>query len=217
MRRAAALIFSALAAGSAAAQDISVAGSPTELPAGPYREDTSHTTVLFRVDHLGFSNYTANFGEVSILADLDPSDPAAATLEVAIPVRSLQLPSPPEGFRDMLLGPEWFDAEAHPDIRFVSTGIEMTGETSADIHGELTLHGVTQPVTLAARYNGGWVGHVYDPNARIGFSATAEISRTAFGMGFGTPSEAMPGVSDTVHITIETELVGPAWTAAAAD
>ena len=217
MRLAAAVILSVLAAGAAVTQEIRVAGSPSELPAGPYREDASHTTVFFRVDHLGFSNYTASFGEVSILTDLDPSDPAAATLEVTIPVRSLQLPSPPEGFRDMLLGPEWFDAETYPDIRFVSTGIEMTGETTANIHGELTLHGVTQPVTLAARYNGGWVGHIYDPNARIGFSATAEISRTAFGMGFGTPSEAMPGLSDTVHITIETELTGPAWTAPQAD
>ena len=213
MRLVAGIALGLIAASSAAAQEIRVVDAPSELPAGTYREDSSHTTVVFRVDHLGFSNYTGSFGEVSILAVLDPSDPAAATLDVTIPVRSLLLPSPPDGFLDTLLGPQWFDAGAQPEIRFVSTGIEMTSETTADIHGDLTIHGITQPVTLAARYNGGWVGHIYDPNARIGFSATTEISRTAFGMGFGTPSEAMPGVSDTVHITIETELVGPAWTA----
>lgn len=217
MRLTAILILTFAATCAAAAQEIRVADSPAELPAGYYREDASHTTVVFRVDHLGFSNYTASFGEVGISANLDPSDPSAATLDVTIPVRSLQLPSPPEGFRDMLLGPEWFDAEAHPDIRFVSTDIEMTGERTANIHGDLTLHGITRPVTLAARYNGGWAGHVYDPNARIGFSATAEISRSDFGMGFGTPSEAMPGVSDTVHITIQTELTGPEWTPPQAD
>lgn len=208
-------VFAALLAvpAVAAAQEIAVVDAPAELPAGRYTEDASHTTVIFRVDHLGFSAYTAGFADIRIEAELDPSAPETSRVSVVIPVASLQLPSPPEGFREMLLGSEWFDAETHPDISFASTDIEMTGETTANIHGDLTIHGVTQPVTLAARYNGGWVGHQYDPNARIGFSATTEISRTAFGMGFGTPSEAMPGVSDTVHITIETELIGPAWTA----
>ncbi|MEN0651804.1 MULTISPECIES: YceI family protein [Hyphobacterium] len=195
------------------AQDIRVAGTANELPAGRYSADPSHTTIQFSVDHLGFSIYRAAFSAFEITADLDPANPVDSRVEAVIPVGALQLPQPPEGFRDTLLGPEWFDEGEYPSIRFVSTAIEMTGETTADIHGELTLHGVTQPVMLAAHYNGGWAGHIYDPNARIGFSVTAEISRTAFGMGFGTPSEAMPGVSDTVHITIETELIGPAWTA----
>ncbi|HAQ34672.1 MAG: polyisoprenoid-binding protein [Maricaulis sp.] len=210
----AACALTVMTAPAIATQDIRAVQAASELPSGEYRVDPSHTTVVFRVDHLGFSIYTAQFTEIDIVVQLDPAEAEVAVLSVTIPVRSLHLPSPPEGFRDTLLGTDWFDAETYPDMQFVSTGIEMTGETTANIHGDLTLHGITQPVTLSARYNGGWVGHIYDPNARIGFSATAEISRTAFGMGFGTPSGEMPGVADTVQITVETELVGPAWSPA---
>ena len=211
---AAASALTVMTAPAIATQDIRAVQTASELPAGEYRADPSHTTVVFRVDHLGFSVYTAQFTEIDIAVLLDPAQPAEAVLSVTIPVRSLHLPAPPEGFRETLLGADWFDAETYPDMQFVATGIETTSETTANIHGDLTVHGVTQPVTLSARYNGGWVGHIYDPNARIGFSATAEISRTAFGMGFGKPSGEMPGVADTVQIAIETELVGPAWSPA---
>ncbi|MGE0597566.1 MAG: YceI family protein [Hyphomonadaceae bacterium] len=182
------------------------------LPAGEYRIDPSHASLVFRVNHLGFANYVASFDTIDAQIELDPANPAAASLEANIDVRSLDLPNPPPGFRDELLGAQWFDAAAHPQMTYRSTRIEMTGADTARIHGDLTLHGVTAPVVLDARFNGGWAGIPPDPNARVGFSATGSLSRTAFGMGYGTPPEGTTmGVFDTVEFGIEAEFIGPAW------
>ncbi|MDB5663406.1 MAG: polyisoprenoid-binding protein, partial [Sphingomonas bacterium] len=80
----------------------------------------------------------------------------------------------------------------------------------ARITGELTLHGVTKPVTLDAKYNGGWAGIDMDPHARIGFSATGSFRRSAFGVSFGVPAPGTNmGVGDEVQIAIEAEFSGP--------
>jgi polyisoprenoid-binding protein YceI len=179
------------------------------LPAQTFTLDPSHSSVTFSLSHLGFSSYTAGFDTVAGTLDLDPAAPGAARVTVTIGTDSLDLPSPPEGFAEMMLGPDWFDAAAHPRITFVSDAVRQTGPQTADIDGTLTIRGIAQPVTLSARLNGGWSGEPWEPWARIGFSATAEVSRTAFGMGFGVPTPEMPfGVGDAVAIRIETEWTG---------
>ncbi|HWU50627.1 MAG TPA: YceI family protein, partial [Asticcacaulis sp.] len=93
-----------------------------------------------------------------------------------------------------------------------STAITRTGPATADISGNLTLHGVARPVVLHVRFNGGYPGLPgYDPNARIGFSATGSLKRSDFGISFGVPQAGSSmGVSDQVDFQIETEFTGPA-------
>ena len=83
------------------------------------------------------------------------------------------------------------------------------------INGELTLRGVTRPMVLDARFNGGYRGHPMDPNARIGFSATGVLKRSEFGITYGIPAPGTTmGVSDEVKVIVETEFSGPPLAAA---
>lgn len=182
----------------------------SDLPAGEYKLDPYHASLIFRVDHLGFSNYTARFTEFDATLTLDPANPAEASVTASIDPASLTLDRAPDGFTETLTGEGWLETGEFPEITYRSTGVEMTGEDSAIINGELTLHGVTQPVTLEATFNGGYAGHPMDPNARIGFSARGTFDRSAFGVDQGVPEEGSKmGVSDAVDVIIEAEFLKP--------
>jgi len=190
-----------------AAAPAAAAPEPVTAPAGLYTLDKAHSTVTFRVSHIGFSNYVAGFDELDGRLQFDPANPAAMSVEATIDVRSLDLPAPPAGFRDEMLGPNWFDAGRHPTITFRSTRVEPTGARTARVTGDLTLHGVTRPVVLEATFNGGYPPNELDPGgARVGFSARGSFKRSDFGMGYGVPAPGTTmGVSDTVEVGIETE------------
>jgi polyisoprenoid-binding protein YceI len=179
-------------------------------PAGLYTLDNSHTRVSFRVNHLGFSHYTANFDAVKGKLQFDPANPAAMTVEATIDPKSLDLNDPPAGFHDEMMDKSFFDAKAFPAMTFKSTKVEVTDPSTAKVTGDLTLHGVTKPVTLAATFNGGYAANAFD-GARIGFSAHGTLKRSDFGMGFGVPAPGTTlGVSDEVEIAIETEFANGA-------
>ncbi|WP_140984345.1 YceI family protein [Asticcacaulis tiandongensis] len=183
----------------------------TEAPAGEYRIDASHTSVTFRVNHTGFSEYTGGFDKVAANLTLDTVNPEKSSLTATVDVRSLDIPTPPQGFLNDMLGELWFDAARHPEMTFVSTSIERTGADTARVQGNLTLRGVTKPAVFDVKFNGGYAGMaVYDPNARIGFSAMGNIKRSDFGMTYGIPEPGSKvGVGDEVLILIETEFTGP--------
>jgi len=174
-------------------------------PAGAYTLDKAHTSVTFRVSHLGFSRYTARFSSIDGKLKFDPTHPAAMAVEATIDPKSLELNTPPAGFHDTLMGKTWFNTQAFPTITFKSTKVALTGKNTANLTGNLTLHGVTRPVTLDVTYNGGWPPNAMD-GARVGFSAHGVIQRSAFGMGMGVPAKGSNmGVSDDVDVAIETE------------
>jgi polyisoprenoid-binding protein YceI len=174
-------------------------------PAGAYVMDKAHTSVTFRVNHLGFSHYTARFATVDGKLKFDPAAPATMAVEATIDPQSLELNSPPAGFHDDLMGKNWFNAATFKAITFKSTKVEPTGANTAKVTGDFTLHGVTKPVTLDVTYNGGWPANAMD-GARIGFSAHGSFKRSAFGMGMGVPAPGSSmGVSDDVDVAIETE------------
>jgi polyisoprenoid-binding protein YceI len=185
---------------------------PGPLPAGRYVLDPAHTSLLVKASHLGFSSYTMRFTAVDATLELDPAKPADASLVASVDPRSITTPYPFDDldFDAYLAGPEWLDADSFPKITFTSTAIELVGERSALVTGDLTLKGITRPIVLETTFNGGYAGHVLDPNARIGFSAEGEFSRSAFGITFGLPLEGSSiGVGDVVHVVIETELLQP--------
>ena len=192
-----------------AAQDMP-APSPV-VPAGEYKLDKSHATLTFVVNHLGFSNYHAQFISFDATMTFDPAKPAEAKLTATVDPNSLSVPHPPEGFLKELTGPQFLDTAQFPEMKFVSTAIEVTGEKTGKVTGDFTLHGVTRPVTLDVTFNGGWAGIPgMDPHTRAGFSATGTLKRSEFGIGYGVPPEGTnTGVSDEVQIVIEAEFTGP--------
>lgn len=115
-----------------------------------------------------------------------------------------------------MIGPMFFDAATFPVIRFKSTKVEVTGADTARVTGDLTLHGVTRPVTLDTTFNGGWAPSAFD-GARIGFSARTALKRSDFGMTAGIPAPGTRmGVSDAVEVKIETEFSSGTKTGATA-
>jgi polyisoprenoid-binding protein YceI len=192
--------------------------SGAAVPAGAYTLDKAHASLLFRVNHLSFSRWTARFTKFDAQLQFDPANPAKSSVKVTVDPKSIASDNAPDGFMATLAGPEWLDAGKYPQMTYRSTKVERAG-TSAGlrISGELTLHGVTKPVTLVATYNGGYAGHPYDPHARIGFSARGTLKRSEFGVAYGIPAPGTTmGVFDDVEVIVEAEFSGPALAGAAA-
>lgn len=169
------------------------------LEPGDFTLDTAHAALVFRIDHLGYSDYVGRFDRFDARLKGDAASPATAQVEAIIDMASLNIAN--QDFAAELMGPDWFDATTHPQAIFQSGVITQTSETTASIEGALTLKGVTRPILLKARLN----GSAYDPLRRadvIGFSATSEISRAEFGI------DRFSGLlTDTVRIEIEAEFI----------
>lgn len=182
-------------------------------PSGRYTLDKSHASLIIRVNHLGYSNFTARFEAWDADLVLDSAAPENSQISVTIDPNSISSDNPPPGFIDIMRGPMFLDAAQYPTISYRSSRVERTGPNTARIIGDLTLHGVTRPLTLEARFNGGYEGMHLDPNARIGLSARGVFNRSEFGMDEGVPAPGTTmGVSDAVEVIVETEFNGPAWT-----
>jgi len=129
---------------------------------------------------------------------------------VDIDPRSIEADNAPSGFLQTLAGKDWLDADRFPDMTFRTKSVEVTGPGTFRVNGELTLHGVTRPLALEARYNGGYASHPYEPHARVGFSAQGKFKRSDFGVSYGIPAPgSIMGVSDEVQVTLESEFTGP--------
>ena len=190
---------------------------PAPVPAGAYTLDKTHASITFRVNHLGFSRYTAQFKQFDAQLQFDPENIAASSVTATIDPHSLDLDSPPPGFVDQLLGEQWFNVAQFPLMSFKSTKVEALEGNKARVTGDFTLHGATKPVVLDATFNGGYAGHPMDPHARVGFSASGTLLRSDFGIGYGIPEPGSTmGVSDEVEIAIEVEFSGPPLAAAVA-
>lgn len=185
------------------------------IPAGNYKLDKTHASLIFRVDHLGFSNYTARFKRFDASLDFDPAHPTKSKVVATIDPTSLETDFPNTkklNFNNMLQDKNWLNVAHFSQIKFVSNEIKITGKNSADIIGEISLHGVKKPLILSATFNGGYAGHPMDPSgARIGFSAKGSLNRSDFGIAFGIPAVGSKmGVSDKVEIILEVEFSKPA-------
>jgi polyisoprenoid-binding protein YceI len=171
--------------------------APVDLPAGSYRLDPAHASLLFKLDHLGFSQLVGRFDRFEATLDFDPANPAAAHLVVLVETASIDLDLP--DFEQELRGPDWFDAGRFPQARFESRGIEITGESTGRVAGDLTLHGASAPVTLDVTFNGAG-DSILTGRYTLGFAADGTLSRSAFGLGTYAPA-----VGDEVQLEIHAE------------
>ena len=162
--------------------------------------DPMHTSIAFTVRHLLITNVRGVFDDVSGTVAHDPKDIASSTLSIDIPAKSIDTR---QAQRDAhLRSPEFFDAEAHPIITFRSTKV-----SEREILGELTMRGITRPVTLSvAEITGETKDH--RGLTRMGASATAKVKRSEYGMTYNPVLEAGGvAVADEIAITLDLSLV----------
>lgn len=177
-----------------------------EAPTGAYKLDPTHASVTFKVSHLGLSNYTARFSKIDADLAFDAADMTKSKLNVSIDPVSIRTDYPFADKKDfdkkLATDAEWFNAEFYPEITFTSTAVEMTGEKTAKVTGDLTLLGVTKPVTLDVTLNGAMKEHPFVKKPAIGFSATGSIKRSEFGF-----DKYVPMIGDDVALLIEAEFL----------
>jgi polyisoprenoid-binding protein YceI len=180
-----------------------VPGAPDKarVAAGTYAADAGHTMVVWKVDHFGFSDYTGIFGDVTGTLVIDPANPAAAKVDVTIPVAKVTTAS--AGLTSHLLragkdgGKPDFFGPAPADAKFVSTSVVLDDDgDEAKVTGNLTLNGVTRPVTLDVDFHGAG-NNPMNKKATVGFEAEGKIRRSDFGITY-----AIPMVSDEVELEI---------------
>lgn len=169
----------------------------TAATARDYVFDTVHTHVGFEVSHLGFSMSQGNFRGVSGGFSFNKNDWKRASCDVRIDVNSLDMGD--AGWRKKLLGKKWFNVEQHPQMRFVCSKLEQTDDRHGELHGQLSLLGVSRPVVLDLSFNRAGI-HKYSMQYIAGFSASTEIKRSDFGM-----TELIPDIGDSIKIHIEVE------------
>lgn len=188
--------------------------APTAMaspPAGAYKLEKSHASLVLRVNHMGFSTYTTRFSRFDADLMLDPRNLPASTVVTTIDAASFEMDGAPQMCLDIMKGPQMLDTAKFPQIVFKSESVRMTGAKSMEIAGTLTLHGITRPIVLTASYNGGYPGMPnMDPQARVGFSAHGSFKRSDFGITYGVPAPGTTmGVGDLVDFSIEAEFTGP--------
>jgi len=167
------------------------------LGAEKYDIDASHSEVVFGWNHFGFSNPTARFDKIEGSVLLDKADLTKSSISVSLPLESLD--TRVAKLDEALKSPDFFDAAKYPTITFKSTKVEKAGENGLKITGDLTIHGVTRPVTLDAKVNK--IGIFEIPGVikaqAAGFDATTVIRRSDFGV-----TKYVPAVSDEIPVRI---------------
>jgi len=173
---------------------------PADMPAGTWALEKSHASLVARVRHLGLSDYTLRFNSFDASYSYDPKAPEASRVEATVEAASLDTGT--VAFNGKF-AEEFLAATANPTIRFVSTAITRTDAGRGTMTGDLTLRGVTRPVTLDVTFNGSASMMGKD---RAGFSARGVIKRSEFGSDYLLrPPLALVG--DEVEIVLELEFL----------
>jgi polyisoprenoid-binding protein YceI len=169
-----------------------------KVASGTYEIDPTHTSVQFGISHLGFSTYQGRFNTVAGTLTFDAKAPEKSALSVTVNVDSVDTNN--AKLESELKGAQWFDTTKFPTATFTSTHIEKLTETVGKVTGNLTLHGITKPVTLEVTFNGGGMNSFMNV-AELGFSAHGSIKRSDFGI-----NQYIPMVGDEVALSVETEM-----------
>jgi len=173
--------------------------APSAAPTGNYKLDPTHASVTWSLSHAGLSNYTARFDDISGALNFDSDTPQNSTVEIHIDPKSVNT-GLPKFDEEIATSGNYFDADSYPEIRFVSKSITLTGEATGQITGDLTLKGITKPVTLDVIFNG--AGKSFgNPGKTLGFSATTKLLRSDYNIGHLVAF----GIGDEVTLRIETE------------
>ena len=150
---------------------------PAKVPAGTYVLDKKHASLTVKIVHMGFSHYTMRFNGLDGGFTYDPANWQATKVTFAVDPKSVDTND--VAFNKQIAG--YFEADKFPAISFVSTGLQGGADGKGTLTGDLTLHGVTKPVTLDVTFDG--AGHGITPlGTRLGFSGATQIKRSDFGI-----------------------------------
>ena len=178
---------------------ILIATSVSAQAADKYVFDKPHTNVIWSANHFGYSEPFGYFTDIDGSLMIDEKAPENSSVTVTIKTDSLQ--TPVAKFTEHLKTKDFLDVATYPEAKFVSTKVELTGNNTAKVSGDLTLHGVTKPLVLDVKLNNIGV-HPYTQKHTVGFAATANLKRSEYGIQFG-----IPGISDNVRLLIQTEAI----------
>jgi polyisoprenoid-binding protein YceI len=166
-------------------------------PAGTYKLDPNHASLVGKVQHMNLAPYNVRFQKFDVVLQLDPKDLAGSSVTVTVDPTSVRTDytgdykgshqdSPFNSFEEALAqGPKFFNAGQFPTMTFKSTKVEPQGTGRMKITGDMTLLGKTQPMTLEAAVTGSYPEHPFTKVGAVGFSATGTLKRSLFGMDIG--------------------------------
>src|SRR5580692_3647302 len=170
-----------------------------------WKLDPAHSHAEFKVKHMMISNVKGSFSGLTGTLTEHATDASLSTIESSIPISTV---STGDAQRDgHLKSGDFFEADKYPEMTFKSTRVQKKDEGEYAVTGDLTLHGVTKPVTFAVD---GPSAPGKDPwgNTRIGLSATAKINRKDFGLAWNSALETGGVlVSDDVYLTLEVQFI----------
>ncbi len=190
--------LSRLSLSSIAAAALLIASAAHAAPAGTYKIDPVHSVAYFEVGHAGgISRFMGRFNDMS--GELVVDTPEKSKIKVDVKVDSVDTRS--EGLDKHLKSPDFFNAVQFPMLSFASSAVALNGSGEGTVAGNLTLHGVTKPVTFKLKETGAGPGPKGD--ARVGYSASTTIKRSDFGIAYGIPKAA----TDEVDLRINIEAI----------
>lgn len=175
-----------------------------EIRSGQFTLDPNHATLLWKLNHLGFSTLTGRFNDFDATLDFDPENIENSSVEVIIETAGLDMNLPE--FEEELRGENYFNVAQFPQAIYRTTSLaETIDEDTYVFDGELTLRGVTAPVAIEVSFNGGGrVTFPPPPVYTIGFSASASFQRSTFGIDRFVSF----GVGDEIELEIHVEFQG---------
>ena len=172
------------------------------IETGRYGVDPVHTQVGFEVKHLGISTFRGSFGAFE--GTVSVGDDGIEAIEGTIDISSVHVPE--EQLIGHLLSPDFFDAENHPKGSFKSTAIEQTDAGTYEVTGDLTLRGVTNPVTLTVEVEGAGIG--MDGSSVLSLNASGVVNRNDYGISWGASLDnGAAVVAEKVRLVLTVEAV----------
>jgi polyisoprenoid-binding protein YceI len=189
-----------LAAAAAGGMSLVAVAEPTAAKSS-FKVDPVHSAVLFKILHMGASNVWGRFNAFSGSMALDEANPSASSLDFEVKADSIDTNN--EKRDQHLKGPDFFNAKQFPAISYKGKGVKKSGE-AYEASGDLTLHGVTRPLTLKVEKVG--TGKGPTGGTVTGFETTFVIKRSDFGLG---ATFKPPMLGDEITITASVECSGP--------
>jgi polyisoprenoid-binding protein YceI len=178
-----------------------VSTNPQSAPDGTYQLDKNHTRIVFMCSHFGITDYIAFMQGVEGSLEWIGARPEQGSVEVSIDSAGGMTGLP--AFDEALDGQDWFDAKSHPKITFKSASVEKTGATTGLITGDLTVRGITKPITLNVTFNGSRAHPLKGSAFALGFVATGTAKRSDYNM-----TKLMSiGIGDEVKLLIHAEFI----------
>jgi polyisoprenoid-binding protein YceI len=168
-----------------------------EIKAGEYVLDKDHASLLFKINHMGFSSYVGRFNDFEVSLDFDPNNIENSRIEAIIDMRSIDVNN--SDFAETLAGPGWLDTDNFPQAVFRSVSLKKVDEKQLIVQGDLTFLGVTKTLNIEVTLNGA-ANNPLTRKFTLGFAANLSFKRSDFGL-----KKFIPIVGDEVAIEIHSE------------